>query len=240
MSGAGGEQSSSERVGRESAAVRLSGVTFAYPGSEFRLRISGWQLPCGAHAAVIGPSGSGKTTLLQLIAGILVPQAGSIQVGDFRVEQMADAARRRFRLMTIGFVFQDFQLLDYLSVLENIVLPYRLGHPALTLPEARDRGAELATAVGLADKLQRNVTRLSHGERQRVALCRALVGSPQLVLADEPTGNLDPRTKQQIMALLHEQVRLSGATLIMVTHDRQLLGGMDEVVDFDRWLADGE
>ncbi len=219
------------------AAVSVSELEFTYPGTRFRLEIPAWRVARGGHLAVIGPSGSGKTTLLHLIAGIYLPAAGRVVVDGVDLAELGDAQRRSFRLRRIGFVFQDFQLLDYLSVLENIVLPYLVGSSLRLTKNVWDRAAEVACAVGLEDKLGRNVIRLSHGERQRVALCRALVPSPNLILADEPTGNLDPANKRKIIDLLHEQARCIDAALIVVTHDRQVLDSMDDVVDFDRWTA---
>ena len=144
---------------------------------------------------MVGPSGSGKTTLLNLIAGILTPEAGRIDVAGTEVSGLSDAERRRFRASRIGFVFQDFALLDYLSVRQNIYYPYRIT-PALVLDEAaRDRAERLATACGIGDKLDRHPSALSQGEQQRVAICRALVTQPKLILSDEATGK--PRPGQQ-------------------------------------------
>ncbi len=214
--------------------IELSGLEFRYAHGGFTLRIEAWRVAAGEHVAVIGPSGSGKTTLLHLLAGIFTPQRGVVRVGPHRIDTLSDAARRRFRIRHVGFVFQDFELFDYLSVAENIVLPYLI-HPVLRLRRATwDTAAALASSVGLSDKLRRNVTQLSQGERQRVGICRALIAEPRLILADEPTGNLDPQGKLRIVELLHEQARAHQATLVMVTHDRQLLDGMDGIFDFDR------
>ena len=217
--------------------IAVSDLHFAYrpAGREaeaFELRCRRWRAGGGAHVAIVGPSGSGKTTFLHLLAGILIPAAGRIDVGPVAISTLPDAQRRRFRIEHVGFVFQDFGLLDYLSVHENIVLPY-LVHPALARGSVPwDRAAELAREAGLAELLRRNVTQLSQGERQRVGICRALVTGPKVILADEPTGNLDPANKHRTVALLQTQARRHGATLVMVTHDRGLLGAMDRVDDF--------
>ncbi len=217
--------------------VRLSDLRFAYPATPFRLQISRWEVARGRQVAVIGPSGSGKTTLLHLIAGILRPTAGVVGVEGKRLDELGDRELRAFRARRIGMVFQDFQLLEYLDVRENILLPYYIGTDLRISADVRRRADELAAAVGLGDRMRRNVTRLSQGERQRVALCRALITEPPLILADEPTGNLDPVNKRKIMALLQNHARRLGATLVVVTHDRDILSAMDRVVDFADWTA---
>ncbi len=193
------------------------------------------RVQCGSKLAVIGPSGSGKTTLLNLIAGIALPLSGRIFTDGVEVSRLGEAARRDFRVRTIGLVFQEFELLEYLNVLDNILLPFRIS-PALVLDEAvRDRAIDLARGVGVGDKLRRRSTRLSQGERQRVGVCRALLTRPKLVLADEPTGNLDPANKGRVLDILLDYVEASDATLVTVTHDRDLLGRFDRVIDFQEF-----
>jgi ABC-type lipoprotein export system ATPase subunit len=186
----------------------------------------------GEKVAVIGPSGSGKTTLLNLVAGIFVPQKGTISFGDIEVSRLNDAARRDFRITSIGFVFQDFELLDYLNVLDNILHPYRITGALRLDRQVRERAAELAQEMGIGDKLRRQSTDLSHGEKQRTAICRALLPHPKLILADEATGNLDPANKVKILDLLFHSVEAHNATLLAVTHDHELLKRFDRVVDF--------
>ncbi len=189
--------------------------------------------------AVIGPSGSGKTTLLNLVAGILVPEQGTVHCAGSEVSAMSDAARRDFRISDIGFVFQDFELLDYLNVLDNVLHPYRItGALKLTIA-VRERAGNLLREMGLGAKLTRSVERLSQGEKQRVAICRALLPSPRLVLADEATGNLDPRNKGHILDLLFDAVQDHGSTLLAVTHDHELLPRFDRTVDFNDFLYGG-
>ncbi len=213
--------------------IRIDSLGFTYPGAEFSLRIPAFHVRPQENVAVIGPSGSGKTTLLNLIAGILVPQQGRVQCADVEVSTLADHARREFRISNIGFVFQDFELLDYLNVLDNILHPYRINAALRLTAQVRERAAELAHRMDIGDKLRRSVDRLSQGEKQRVAICRALLPEPKLVLADEATGNLDPRNKGHILELLFNSVAAHDATLLAVTHDHELLSHFDRVVDFN-------
>ena len=212
--------------------VTIRSLRFAYRQNGFRLSIPEFRLERGEKAAVIGPSGSGKTTLLNLIAGIFAGGQGEIEVDGTRVDLLDDAARRDFRITRIGFVFQDFELLDYLTVLDNILHPYRITG-ALKLDGAvRERAAELARRMGIGDKLSRHADDLSQGEKQRTAICRALLPDPRLILADEATGNLDPENKTRILDLLFDSAERHDATLLAVTHDHELLPRFDRVVDF--------
>ncbi|GAB5446294.1 ABC transporter ATP-binding protein [Gymnodinialimonas sp.] len=212
--------------------IALKDIAFSYPGGDFRLSVPELHLEDGERVAVVGPSGTGKTTLLNLIAGITVPQAGEITVDGQAVTGLPDAARRTFRASNIGFVFQDFALLDYLTARENILYPYRITSGAPLDAAARARANQLAEACGLAGKLGRRPGALSQGEQQRVALCRALVREPKLILADEATGNLDPDNKSAILDLLFSRTREAGAALLAVTHDHDLLPRFDRVIDF--------
>lgn len=217
--------------------IRISQLEFAYPNRAFHIRIPELAIKSGDRVAFVGPSGSGKTTLLRLIAGIHLPQAGRMALDSLDPLSLGDAARREFRITRIGFVFQDFQLIEYLDVEQNIRLPFRI-HPALTWSGETARRMDRLTAdTGIADKRGRAIHQLSQGEKQRVALCRALITQPKLVLADEPTGNLDSANKKRILGILFEETRKCGATLVMVTHDRELLDGFDEVVDFQDFTS---
>ena len=212
--------------------VEVENVSFGYAAGGFRLNVPHLKLEAGERLAIVGPSGSGKTTLLNLIAGILTPASGRIDVDGTEVTALNDTARRRFRASHIGFVFQDFALLDYLSARQNIFYPYRIT-PALRLDAAaRDRAEALAEACGIGDKLDRHPTALSQGEQQRVAICRALVTQPKLILSDEATGNLDPDSKARILDLLFEQAAEAGAAVLAVTHDHELLPRFERVLDF--------
>ncbi len=212
--------------------IGIEALTFAYPGGGFRLDVPRLGVATGEKVAVIGPSGTGKTTLLNLIAGIAVPGSGTIRLGDREMTGRSDADRRRLRSAEIGFVFQDFALLDYLTARENILYPYRIAPGAPLDRATRWRAERLAEGCGLEGKLGRRPGALSMGEQQRVALCRALVREPGLILADEATGNLDPDSKTAILDLLFARVSERGATLLAVTHDHDLLPRFDRVVDF--------
>ena len=220
--------------------VRVENITFGYGAGGFRLRVPEFALDDGERVAVVGPSGSGKTTLLNLIAGIMTPETGRINVAGTEVSGLSDADRRRFRASRIGFVFQDFALLDYLSARQNIYYPFRIT-PALTLDTAaRERAERLAVACGIGDKLDRHPGGLSQGEQQRVAICRALVTQPKLILSDEATGNLDPDSKARILDLLFEQAAEAGASVLAVTHDHELLPRFERVVDFAQFREAAE
>jgi putative ABC transport system ATP-binding protein len=211
--------------------ITIQQLSFHYARSTFTLRVPALTVADGEKVALIGPSGSGKTTLLYLIAGILLPDAGDITVGDARPAQLNDSGRRAFRIATLGLVFQDFQLLESLDVLENILLPYRI-NPELNLtPEVRDRALQLARETGLDQRLRHRPGRLSQGEKQRTALCRALINWPECLLADEPTGNLDPQAKTRVLDVLFEQCARARASLLMVTHDLGLLGRFDRAIN---------
>ncbi|UCE89415.1 MAG: ABC transporter ATP-binding protein [Pseudomonadota bacterium] len=215
----------------------MNKLGFRYPATDFELNIPEFSVARGEKVAVIGPSGSGKTTLLNLIAGILTPAEGSIRVGDTEVSALSDAARRDFRISRIGFVFQDFELLDYLNILDNILHPYRISNALRLSREVRTRAATLAEGMAIGDKLGRRPGRLSQGEKQRAAICRALLPNPDVILADEATGNLDPRNKGHILDLLFDSAEHHGATLLAVTHDHELLPHFDRVVDFQNFRA---
>lgn len=212
--------------------IEISDLRFNYSGSEFALNIDRLLVESGETVAVVGPSGSGKTTLLNLIAGVMTADAGEIRVDDQSLSTLGDSSRRAFRINSIGMVFQNFELLDYLPVLDNILLPLRIGAGLRVTADLRRRAEELAAELGIGDKLRRYPEHLSQGERQRVAVSRALLLEPPLVLADEPTGNLDPTNKEVVLDLLLDYVSASGATLLTVTHDRELLSRFQRVLDF--------
>ena len=217
--------------------ITVERVTFAYPRDGFRLTVPALHVDAGEKVALIGPSGSGKTTLLNLISGIAIPQEGSIWAASTEVSALDDARRREFRIRNVGFVFQDFELLDYLNVLDNILHPYRISSALRMGAQVHERARELAEKLGLGDKLERYAGELSQGEKQRVAICRALLTGPRLLLADEATGNLDPRNKRLILDLLFDSVDAQGATLVAVTHDHDLLPCFDRVLDFADFLS---
>jgi putative ABC transport system ATP-binding protein len=212
--------------------IRIQDLDFYYRLGEFSLNIQAFAVDKGEKVAVIGPSGSGKTTLLNLVGGIITPMHGVVSVDHVKVNDLNDAGRRDFRVANIGFVFQDFELLDYLNVLDNILHPYRITGALSLDKEVRSRATMLAKEMGIGDKLKRHADDLSHGEKQRVAICRALLPRPKLILSDEATGNLDPDNKLLILDLLFRSVEQHNATLLAVTHDHELLKRFDRIVDF--------
>jgi putative ABC transport system ATP-binding protein len=184
-------------------------------------------LPVGQFIAILGRSGSGKSTLLNLIAGIDVPSAGEIDVGGVCVTALSDRERTLFRRHRIGFVYQFFNLIATLTVGENVRLPLELTGRAAT---ADARARELLDIVGLADRCDTFPDRLSGGEQQRVAIARALAAEPPILLADEPTGNLDADTGARVLDLLTELTRDQGRTLLVATHSRAVAAAADLVL----------
>ncbi len=195
----------------------LDGVTLAVPAGQF--------------VAVTGPSGSGKSTLLGLIAGLDQPTAGSIRLDGVELGRLGEDALARLRLQKIGYVFQSFHLIPTLTALENVAVPLELAGA----PDPLARARALLADVGLADRVTHYPAQLSGGEQQRVALARAFANEPALLLADEPTGNLDSATGAQIIDLLVARNRRHGATLVLVTHDPDLARHADRIVE----LRDG-
>jgi len=219
--------------------ISIADLEFQFPQSDFRLAVPALDVADGERVVIIGPSGSGKTTLLHLMAGILVPTRGMIRIQDCPVNTLSDSGRRALRVARIGLVFQSFELVSYLDVFENILLPYRL-NPALELtPGISHRIDQLAAETGITHRLRYFPHRLSQGEKQRVAICRAMLPEPPLLLADEPTGNLDPSAKQRVVDLLFQQVERTGATLLMVTHDSEIAARFPRVIDCREFAAEG-
>jgi putative ABC transport system ATP-binding protein len=180
----------------------------------------------GAQVALKGRSGSGKTTLLNLVAGVLRPDEGRIAVAGNEITALSEAARDRVRAECIGYVFQTFNLLQGLTALENVLLPTMLrGAPD------RPRAAALLERVGMKDRLPYRPRQLSVGQQQRVAVARALANRPKLVLADEPTGNLDEQHAGEALRLLRDVCRENGAALLVVSHDTRVLGQFERVLD---------
>jgi putative ABC transport system ATP-binding protein len=185
----------------------------------------------GAFAVLMGRSGAGKSTLLNLISGIDRPDAGTVAVGNTELTGLSEKERTQFRRRHIGFVFQAFNLIPTLTALENILLPLELSGGAGAEEEARAR--RLLEDVGLGTRAGSFPDRLSGGEQQRVAVARALAHRPRLVLADEPTGNLDYETGEQVLGVLTGLARESGTTLLVATHDRAALPHADHVLDLE-------
>lgn len=184
------------------------------------------ELSAGERVAVMGSSGSGKTTLLHLAAGMDTPDTGEVRVGGHLLSKLAEPERTRFRARYIGLVFQDFNLIDSLTVRENIELPLWLNQAL----DQRQRITELAEELGIAALLERLPEKLSGGEKQRVAIARALIHRPALILADEPTGSLDQTTAEGVLALFDRITRQQGVTLLMVTHNDEAAALCDRVL----------
>jgi len=190
------------------------------------LDVPHFALEAGRHVALRGTSGSGKTTLLHCIAGILAPDRGHVVLAGIDMAALSEARRDRTRAVLIGYVFQTFNLLQGFTVLENVMLGMAFGPGADTA-----RATSLLTTLGLGEKLRHFPRQLSTGQQQRVALARALAHRPKLVLADEPTANLDPAAARGAIDLLHTACRTEGAALLMVSHSPELLAGFDETLD---------
>lgn len=212
----------SMEAAKEDGFISLSNLWKQFQeGSQMRevLRGAGAVFNRGEFIAILGKSGSGKSTLLNIISGIDEPDKGEIQVNGLALTRLNEYQRTIFRRQNIGFVFQFFNLIPTLTVLENVNLPLEL--LAVELKDAKDRSTQILGQVGLKDRLDTFPERLSGGEQQRVAIARALVHDPLLVLADEPTGNLDEENGAQVLALLDKLTRQAGKNLIMVTHSSE-------------------
>jgi len=200
----------------QAAALELIGLSKGFPPDRQVLRGLSMRIEAGERVALLGESGVGKSTLLNLIAGLEQPDAGEILLGGTPMQALDDAAAARLRAREIGFVFQAFHLIAHLKVWQNVAIPLLLnGVPAA---QARERAHALLEQVGLGTRDASLPRELSGGEQQRVALARALVHQPRLILADEPTGNLDPATADRVLAVMQAQVHEHGAALLMVTH----------------------
>jgi len=216
--------------------IKIRQLAFSYRArgpnlsSSFGMRVAEFTVPQGACTALVGPSGSGKTTLLGLIAGTLRADSGSISVDDQAITNFNDGELGRYRIRNVGQVFQAFELLGYLTVIENVMLPWHISGDGGKAGK-RKQAEELLLGVGLESKRSAMPGELSQGEQQRVAVCRAMLNNPSVLLADEPTGNLDQQNKQNVVDLLVEQARQNNSTLLMVTHDESLLNKFDSVLD---------
>ncbi len=203
-------------------ALHLDAVTKEYPGDVFALRVVSVEVPEGEQLAVIGPSGSGKTTLLTVMGTLERPGSGGVHVAGHDVAKASDGELAGLRAHAIGFVFQEFHLQESITALDNVALGMLYtGRP---LRQRRDAAQAALERVGLGHRLTHRPPMLSGGERQRVAIARAIAKRPLIILADEPTGNLDSKAGGEVVELLHE-LASDGATLVLITHEENIAGG---------------
>ncbi|HXX67672.1 MAG TPA: ABC transporter ATP-binding protein [Polyangiaceae bacterium] len=203
-----------------SAMVQLRGVSKTYEKGSEGIRVLenlDLDVPTGSYEALMGPSGSGKTTLLNLIAGLDRPSSGTVEVAGTRLDGMGEAALAKWRASTIGFVFQSYNLLPVLTALENVELPLLL--TPLGSAERKKRAQTALRIVGLEDRIEHYPRQLSGGQEQRVAIARAIVNDPTIIVADEPTGDLDRKSADDILGLLEKLNTELDKTILMVTHD---------------------
>ena len=212
------------------AILKVRQLVREYPMGEERvaaLRGVTFDVDAGDYAAIVGPSGCGKSTLLNLLGVIDRPTSGTVSIAGERVDQLSDARATEFRLRRIGFVFQRFYLMQALTARENVELP--LAEAGLKGAARRERARALLDYVGLGARERHRPSQLSGGEQQRVAIARALANAPKIVLADEPTGELDARTGAEMIALF-ERLNADGTTIVVVTHDEDLAGAARRVI----------
>ncbi len=205
---------------RESAIVALHGVSKTYTRGDETVRVLDeldLEVPAGSYEALMGPSGSGKTTLLNLIAGLDKPSSGVVEVAGKRLDGLGEGALAKWRSATLGFVFQSYNLLPVLTALENVEMPLLLTN--LPASERKKRAQTALRVVGLEDRMQHFPRQLSGGQEQRVAIARAIVNDPTIIVADEPTGDLDRKSADEILGLLDKLNTELKKTIFMVTHD---------------------
>jgi putative ABC transport system ATP-binding protein len=220
-----------------SSLVRIRGLAKTFGEGETRVEaVRGLELDLerGEIVLVMGPSGSGKTTFLSMLGGLLRVTAGEIWVDDTDIAALTERELPPFRARTFGFIFQDFNLVAALSALENVEVALNIA--GRTGPQARERAERLLTGLGLAERLHFPIEKLSGGEKQRVAIARAIANHPALILADEPTANLDSKIGHEIMRLLRRIAKEQGRSVVIVSHDQRIKDIADRVL----WLEDGE
>jgi len=191
-----------------------------------------FQVQKAQRVAIMGKSGSGKSTLLSLISGIIKPDDGDILLDGTSYKQLKESDINDFRASNIGFVFQNFHLVSYLNALENVMLPAKV----CNIPKAKEKATELLKSVGLEHRLDHLPSQLSGGEKQRVAIARALIHNPKIILADEPSGNLDDETGIAVMDKLFELIKNNNTTLVLVTHSKDVANRCEQILE----LASGK
>ena len=215
--------------------IRIRGLAKSYRrgGQEIPVLLDiDLDVAAGEFVALMGPSGSGKSTLLNLIAGIDHPGAGTIEIAGVDIATLGEGALADWRAAHIGFIFQFYNLIPVLSAFENVELPLLL--TALTARQRRERVAQVLELVGLSDRADHRPSELSGGQQQRVAIARALVGDPTLIVADEPTGDLDRATGEEVLSLLEQLVAELGKTIVMVTHDPKAAARAGRLVHLEK------
>ncbi len=218
------------------AVVRTQEVKKVYKMGEVELEaLKGVniEIEAGEYISIMGPSGSGKSTLFNMIGGLDKPTSGKVYIDDVDVAQLDAYELAWLRCRKIGYIFQSFNLIPVMTALENVTLP--MVFAGLTSDEARDKGVTLLDKVGLGQRVSHKPYELSGGQQQRVAVARAMANDPAIILADEPTGNLDLKTGTEIIDLLREMNKQSGVTIVTATHDHKMLDVSDRVV----WISDG-
>ena len=211
----------------------MKDVRFRWPGrSSFAISLPNLSVQEGEAVLLLGESGSGKSTLLSLICGTIIADSGVVTVSDTDLATLPGGKRDRFRAETIGVIFQQFNLLPFGSVLDNIMLPLRFAPKRRArCPGARQKAKDLCRALGLPDGVETaKAASLSVGQQQRVAVARALIGSPPILIADEPTSSLDETLQASFLDLMFDQVRAQGSTLLMVSHDPRLAARFDRAI----------
>ena len=215
-------------------AIALDDVIFDWPGQRFGLDVDAFRVEAGETVLLLGSSGSGKSTLLSLICGVTAPQSGSVRVAGQDLSPLSDARRDRFRADTIGIIFQMFNLLPYATALDNILVPLQFSPKRRSkCASPREEGLRLTRALGLPDEMVTHgpASALSVGQQQRVAVARAMIGHPPILVADEPTSALDADAQDEFLKLVFAQVAEAGATLLMVSHDTRLAPRFDRVIN---------
>jgi len=217
--------------------VRTRDVTKVYKMGKIEvhaLRGVDLEIRAGEYISIMGPSGSGKSTLFNMVGGLDKPTAGKVYIEEVDVAQLDAYELAWLRCRKIGYIFQTFNIIPVMTALENVTLP--MVFAGLTTDEARDKGVELLKRVGLGDRFSHKPFELSGGQQQRVAIARAMANDPSLILADEPTGNLDIKTGTEIIGLLQQLNQENGVTIISATHDHKMLSASNRIV----WIRDGK
>ncbi len=216
--------------------IKLRNIEMKYNdnGQEIlALKIKKLQLKSKNHYAFIGASGAGKTTVFNMISGMILPTKGTVEVNDVELTSLKESERDLFRANHIGYIFQDFNLFNDFTVLQNVVLPLSFAK-VYTKKEMDEMARKVLKEVGMEEKINQKVKSLSGGEKQRVAIARSIINTPDIILADEPTGNLDFKNGEKVMQLLIKLAREKNATLIVITHNNSQLSMFDEVIDIEK------